>query len=152
MVDSSPENTETSRDWQNLPILSRDSEGKRVIPMKINLTNLDLRINGDENRYQNEYKKVDKKRERLIIEVAEHESVNKLFAEAHDFIQKWRDKKTTTLEDYRPIATYLDWSYQQQFGVPASSLPPDEKLPEYGVSTDIVLLFRNIRGKLNGKN
>jgi hypothetical protein len=150
MTDLSPENTEISNDWQNLPLLSRNEVGKRLLPMRINLKNLNERVHGDSTKYANYIDKSNKTRTFLKIEVEDYKSVDQILAGVDTFTKKWQEGKIKGIKDYEPIATYLDWSYHQQVGVLASNSTIEEATKNGEGAVDALLLFMYIKNNLNG--
>lgn len=152
MADKIAENKETTTNWQDLPILNRDERGKYLIPLSPNLMNLGKRVRSDTIVTSNDLNETKRKREFLKIEVDEAESVNKLLASAEKVVKNSLEGYLPTNENLRELASYLDWSYQQQVGIPASQSNQTEAIENGIGAKDVWSLFTSIKNKLDDNN
>ena len=149
MAGTSPEVNETNLDWQRLPLLMRDGQGKYVIPFQLNFKNLAYRINGDAEKFGGVLMVTTTKRQLLKIEEEDAKNVDKLFENADLYIQKRLQGKFITKEDTRNLAAYLDWSYTQEVGDPTSETKTMDAYEHGFGTTDIWYYLGTIRRELD---
>lgn len=153
MADKITENKETTTNWQDLPILNRNESGKHLlVPLSPNLINLGKRIGGDAIKTFNDLNETNRKRGFLKIENDEARSVNKLLGDAEKVVKRSFEGFLPTNENLKELASYLDWSYQQQVGVPASQSNQTEATQNGTGAKDVWSLFTSIKNKLDGDN
>lgn len=153
MVDKIIENKEIALDWQNLPILNRDESGKHLLaPLSPNLINLGKRISGDAIKTFHYLNDINRKRAFLKIETDEAKSVDKLLEGAEKVVKRSFEGFLPTNENLTELASYLDWSYQQQVGIPASQSNQTEATENGTGAKDVWSLFTSIKNKLDGDN
>ncbi len=118
------------------------------MPLSPNLTNLAKRISEDETKYFDEFRKRDSVRGFLQIERNEVEHIKKVLMNAGNMVYQSIKGRLPTNKDLEDLATYLDWSYQQQVGVTAGSSNQGEAT-KYGVGTlDTWALFTSIKNRM----
>ncbi len=148
MADKIIENQESVVDIFELPLLRRDEKGKILVPLSPDLTNLARRISEDETRYLDEFRKRDYTRGFLQIERSEVEHVKKVLMNAGNVVYQSIKGRFPTNKDLENLATYLDWSYQQQVGVTAGDSNQGEAT-KYGIGAlDTWALFTSIKRRL----
>jgi len=152
MADKITENKETITNWQDLPILNRDEQGKYLVPLSPDLRNLGKRISGDAIKTFHNLNETNRKRGFLKIEADEAESVNKLLGDAEKIVKRSSEGLLPTNENLTELASYLDWSYQQQVGIPANQSNLTEATENGTGAKDVWSLFISIKNKLNGDN
>ena len=152
MADKIAENKETAVNWQDLPILNRDRQGKYLVPLSPDLTNLGKRISGDAIRAFHNLNETSRKRGFLKIEADEAKSIDKLLGDAEKIVKRSFEGLLPTDENLRELASYLDWSYQQQVGIPANQSNLTEATENGTGAKDVWSLFTSIKNKLNGDN
>lgn len=147
--------TETHRpktDWQQLPILITNERGKHLSPLEPHWENLEERLYGDIYTYSNQIEENRNGRGLLIIEESEESTLDDIFVNMTNIIQDSMKGKLPTNEDLKDVATYLDWSYQQQVGIPASSSNYNTAKSNCVGARDVWKLFTSIKNKLENEN
>lgn len=148
MADKITENQESDISAFDLPLLIRDKKGKLLTPLSPNWENITKRIIKDEKVFASELKKRAKIRGSLDIEVDEAENINTVLQKAGNIVYQGISGILPTNEDLKDFATYLDWSYQEQVGTPASA-SNQEEAKKYGVGAfDTWALLTSIKNKL----
>lgn len=152
MSDKITENRELAVDAFELSLLNRDKNGKFLIPLSPIFPNFIERINKDESMYFNHSRETSRDRGLLQIEDGETESVKGVLKKAINVVYQSINGTLPSKKDLKDLATYLDWSYQQQVGVPASSSSQKEAA-EHGIGAiDTWALFTSIKNKLEKEN
>jgi hypothetical protein len=142
--------TETQEDEINLdtlPLLVRNNNDKLKLPIEPNWQNLALRMSEDKKLYDKELDQSLNNRSALGIEEMEYDSVQQLLGQAGRVVY---EKSLSSVKNSTDVARYLDWSYQQQVGVPASA-SNQEEAEKHGIGArDAWSLFINIKKRLEG--
>ena len=151
-MESVVETNKQELDWQRVPILITDKKGKNLSPFVPNWENLEIRLFGDISSYMNGVEITRNQRGLLEIEENEELMIDNMFEDVTNIIQDSKDGHLPTKEDLVIFATYLDWSYQQQIGVPASSSNYDIAKSNGVGAGSVWLLFTSIKNKLENEN
>lgn len=148
MSDNNIENREPETDVIKLPLLIRDEQGKLLRPLVPDWTNIAKRIAEDKKIYADGLEKRLETRGALHIESLEAENVGNILEKAGGVIYKSRSGVLPSELDLSNLATYLDWSYQEQVGVPASVSNQEEAVKHGTGALDTWALFTSIKNKL----
>lgn len=148
MSDNNTENKNWAVNTAELPLLVRDEYGKLLKPLIPNWTNLANRLVSDREIYTNGLQKRIETRGALDVEVQEAEVVKKVLEKAGEVVYKSKSGTPLSDEDLKNMATYLDWSYQEQVGIPASVSNQEEATKHGKGALDTWALFTSIKNKL----
>lgn len=149
MSDRNIENREPEVNVIELPLLVRDNQGKLQKPLVPDWTNIAKRLVSDENTYKAGLQRRLETRGVLNIEALEAQNVKNVLEKAGEVVYKTKSGLLLNNTDLTNIATYLDWSYQEQVGVPAS-VSNQAEATEHGTgAVDTWALFTSIKNKLS---
>jgi len=152
MTEPSSETEKIHVDYLTYPLLIRNDQGKLLNPLVPDWTNIAKRISGDGKTFADEAEKRANTRGSLHIEVLEAENVNRILQKAGGVVYKSKSGILPSNSDLTNLATYLDWSYQEQVGVPANASNKEEAT-KYGVGAlDTWALFTSLKNKLEKNN
>lgn len=148
MSDKNVENRDPEVNVMKLPLLVRDEKGKLLKPLVPDWTNIAKRLGTNMQVYSEGLQKRLKTREAMHIEELEAENVKSVLEKADEIVYKSRSGILPTNNDLKNFATYLDWSYQEQVGIPANASNQEEAM-RYGIGAlDTWALFVSIKNKL----
>lgn len=146
MSDKIIETQEPGIDIDTLPLLIKDGQNKIKLPIEPNWQNLAIRMSEDKKKYEGKLVNSLDTRGGLGIEAMEYESIQKILSDAGKVVY---EKDLNKPENALAVARYLDWSYQEQVGVPASSSNQGEA-EKVGVGArEAWALFTNIKNNLS---
>lgn len=149
MSDRTAENHEPEIKVTELPLLIRDEHGKLLKPLVPNWTNTAKRLAEDRKTYADGLERRLGTRDTLHIEALEAENVKNVLEKAGKVIYKSKSGILPDSIDLANLATYLDWSYQEQVGIPANASNQKEAT-EHGIGAlDTWALFTSIKNKLD---
>jgi len=149
MSDRTAENHEPEIKVTELPLLIRDGHGKLLKPLVPNWTNMAKRLVMDGNNFADGLGKRLETRGALHIEALEAKTVKNLLEKTGKIIYQSRRGVLPTNTDLTNLAAYLDWSYQEQIGIPAGA-SNQEEASKHGIGAfDTWALFTSIKNKLD---
>ena len=148
MSDNNTENKNQVVNATELPLLVRDEYGKLLKPLVPDWTNIANRLVDDRETYANGLQKRLETRGALHVEVLEAENVKKILEKAGEVVYKSKSGILPSDEDLNNMAAYLDWSYQEQAGIPASVSNQEEATKHGKGALDTWALFTSIKNKL----
>lgn len=134
--------------WRDLPLLHRDDQGRLLSRLSPELNNLGMRIDGDIQNSKAEFDNQETDDTVLDIGIANSITVNEMLTATKEIVQKSMGGIIPNNKDLRTLAQYLDWSFQEQVGLPASSSTM-KSAEKYGIGAlDTWMLFTSIKNKL----
>lgn len=134
--------------WRDLPLLHRDAQGRLLSRLSPDLNNLGMRIEGDIQNSKAEFDNQETNDTILDIGIANSITVNEMLTATKEIVQKSMGGIIPNNKDLRTLAQYLDWSFQEQVGLPASSSTM-KSAEKYGTGAlDTWMLFTSIKNKL----
>ena len=134
--------------WRDLPLLHRDDRGQLKSKLSPDLNNLGVRIDGDIQNSKIEFNNQETNDTVLDIGITNSTTVNEMLAAAKEIVQKSMNGVLPSSKDLKTLAQYLDWSFQEQVGLPASSSAVDDAEKNGIGAFDTWMLFTSIKNKL----
>jgi hypothetical protein len=148
MSDNNTENHGSDTDVMELPLLARSERGKLLTPLVPDWTNVAKRLSKDMIVYSGSLEKRYETRSVLHIEASEALNIKNVLEEAGKIVYRSKSGFLPSNEDLKNLATYLDWSYQEQVGIPANTSNKEEA-EQHGIGAlDTWALFTSIKNKL----